>query len=94
MTDPLEIRYAKIQERLEPCVTELNTKNKTVKIALENNLDIIVAKLKKNIAEKNNYSILFILDESQLEDKLWPILKENKSINYLEKKIINVFNFN
>ena len=29
------------------------TKNKTVKIALENNLDIIVAKLKKNIAEKN-----------------------------------------
>ncbi len=30
-----------------------NTKNKTVKIALENNLDIIVAKLKKNIAEKN-----------------------------------------
>ena len=30
-----------------------DTKNKTVKIALENNLDIIVAKLKKNIAEKN-----------------------------------------
>ena len=30
MTDPSEIRYAKIQERLEPCVTELNTKNKTV----------------------------------------------------------------
>jgi TolC family type I secretion outer membrane protein len=28
-------------------------KNKTVKIALENNLDIMVAKLKKNIAEKN-----------------------------------------
>ena len=33
--------------------TPPNTKNKTVKIALENNLDIIVAKLKKNIAEKN-----------------------------------------
>ena len=30
-----------------------DTKNKIVKIALENNLDIIVAKLKKNIAEKN-----------------------------------------
>ena len=30
-----------------------DTKNKTVKIALEKNLDIIVAKLKKNIAEKN-----------------------------------------
>ena len=30
-----------------------DTKNKTVKIALDNNLDIIVAKLKKNIAEKN-----------------------------------------
>ena len=30
-----------------------DTKSKTVKIALENNLDIIVAKLKKNIAEKN-----------------------------------------
>ncbi len=29
------------------------TKNKTVKLALENNLDIIVAKLKKNIAKKN-----------------------------------------
>jgi len=33
--------------------TPPDTKNKTVKIALENNLDIIVAKLKKNIAEKN-----------------------------------------
>ena len=33
--------------------TPPETKNKTVKIALENNLDIIVAKLKKNIAEKN-----------------------------------------
>ena len=33
--------------------TPPNTKNKTVKIALENNLDIVVAKLKKNIAEKN-----------------------------------------
>ncbi len=33
--------------------TPPNTKNKTVKIALENNLDIIAAKLKKNIAEKN-----------------------------------------
>ena len=32
MTDPSEIRYAKIQERLEPCVTELNIKNKTVKV--------------------------------------------------------------
>ena len=32
MTDPSEIRYAKIQESLEPCVTELNTKNKTVKV--------------------------------------------------------------
>jgi DNA invertase Pin-like site-specific DNA recombinase len=42
-----------------------------------------------NIAEKNNYSILFLLDESDLEEKLWPILKENKAINYLEKKIIN-----
>lgn len=30
-----------------------DTKNKVIKIALENNLDIIVAKLKKNIAEKN-----------------------------------------
>ncbi len=30
-----------------------DTINKTVKIALDNNLDIIVAKLKKNIAEKN-----------------------------------------
>ena len=30
-----------------------DTKNKTVKIALDNNLEIIVAKLKKNIAEKN-----------------------------------------
>ena len=30
-----------------------DTKNKIIKIALENNLDIIVAKLKKNIAEKN-----------------------------------------
>ena len=30
-----------------------DTKNKVVKIALENNLDIIVANLKKNIAEKN-----------------------------------------
>ncbi len=30
-----------------------DTKNQVVKIALENNLDIIVAKLKKNIAEKN-----------------------------------------
>ena len=30
-----------------------NTKNKIIKLALENNLDIIVAKLKKNIAEKN-----------------------------------------
>ncbi len=30
-----------------------NSKNKTVKIALENNIDIIVAKLKKNIAKKN-----------------------------------------
>ena len=30
-----------------------DTKNKIVKIALENNLDIIVAKLKKNIAKKN-----------------------------------------
>ena len=29
------------------------TKNKIIKLALENNLDIIVAKLKKNIAEKN-----------------------------------------
>ena len=29
MTNPSEIRYAKIQERLEPCVTELNIKNKT-----------------------------------------------------------------
>ena len=36
MTDPLEIRYAKIQERLEPCVTELNIKNKTVKVPLKN----------------------------------------------------------
>jgi hypothetical protein len=26
MTDPSEIRYAKIQERFEPCVTELNKK--------------------------------------------------------------------
>ena len=33
--------------------TPPDTKNKTVKIALENNLDIKVAKLKKNIAEKN-----------------------------------------
>ena len=33
--------------------TPPDTKNKTVKIALENNLDIIVAKLKKNIAKKN-----------------------------------------
>ena len=33
--------------------TPPDTKNKTIKIALENNLDIIVAKLKKNIAEKN-----------------------------------------
>ena len=33
--------------------TPPDTKNKTVKIALDNNLDIIVAKLKKNIAEKN-----------------------------------------
>ena len=33
--------------------TPPDTKNKTVKIALKNNLDIIVAKLKKNIAEKN-----------------------------------------
>ena len=32
MTDPSEIRYAKIQEKLEPCVTELNTKTKTVKV--------------------------------------------------------------
>ena len=32
MTDPLEIRYAKIQERLEPCVTELNVKKKTIKV--------------------------------------------------------------
>ena len=32
MADPSEIRYAKIQEKLEPCVTELNTKNKTVKV--------------------------------------------------------------
>ena len=32
MNDPSEIRYAKIQEKLEPCVTELNTKNKTVKV--------------------------------------------------------------
>ena len=32
MTDPLEIRYAKIQERFEPCVTELNKKNKTVRV--------------------------------------------------------------
>mgnify|MGYP001296639772 CR=1 FL=1 len=39
--------------------TPPDTKNKTVKIALENNLDIIVAKLKKNIAEKN-----FTLKES------------------------------
>ena len=30
-----------------------DTKNKTVKIALESNLDIILAKLKKKIAEKN-----------------------------------------
>ncbi len=30
-----------------------DTKNKTVKIALENNFDIIIAKLKKNIAQKN-----------------------------------------
>ena len=35
MTDPLEIRYAKIQERLEPCVTELNIKNKIVKANTE-----------------------------------------------------------
>ena len=33
--------------------TPPDTKNKIVKIALENNLDIIVAKLKKNIAKKN-----------------------------------------
>ena len=30
-----------------------DNKNKTVKIALENNFDIIIAKLKKNIAQKN-----------------------------------------
>ncbi len=33
--------------------TPPDTKNKIIKIALENNLEIIVAKLKKNIAEKN-----------------------------------------
>ena len=32
MTDPTEIRYANIQEKLEPCVTELNVKKKTIKV--------------------------------------------------------------
>jgi DNA invertase Pin-like site-specific DNA recombinase len=59
------------------------------KFLFSKNNDSEVQKKEINIAEKNNYSILFLLDETELEDKLWPILKENKSVNYLEKKITN-----
>jgi len=51
--------------------------------------DSEIQKKEINIDEKNKYSILFLLDESEMEDKLWTILKENKQINYLEKKIVN-----
>ena len=44
MTDPSKIRYAKIQERLEPCVTELNTKNKTVKVIGIYQLSFVILK--------------------------------------------------
>lgn len=40
-----------------------------------------------NVAEKNNFNILFLLDDDNLEERLWNILKENKTVNYLQKKI-------
>ena len=60
MTDPSEIRYAKIQERLEPCVTELNTKNKTVKV--DWHIPIDFCHTKGTIAHGGTVS--FILDAS------------------------------
>ena len=42
------------------------------------------------IAEKNNYSIVFLLDQSDLEDKLWPILKENNQITYLRREMTKI----
>ena len=43
-----------------------------------------------NIAEKHEYHILFILDESELEEKLWPILKKNEKINYLRRDMSQI----
>ena len=60
MTDPSEIRYAKIQERLEPCVTELNTKSKTVKV--DWHIPIDFCHTKGTIAHGGTVS--FILDAS------------------------------
>ena len=60
MTDPSEIRYAKIQERLKPCVTELNTKTKTVKV--DWHIPIDFCHTKGTIAHGGTVS--FILDAS------------------------------
>jgi len=60
MTDPSKIRYAKIQEKLEPCVTELNTKNKTVKV--DWHIPIDFCHTKGTIAHGGTVS--FILDAS------------------------------
>jgi len=39
------------------------------------------------VAEKHDYAIVFLLDQSELEEKLWPILKDNKKVNYLRREV-------
>ena len=62
--------------------------------AIDGSKKILITKDKSNeileikIANKYNYQLIFIIDESLLEEKLWPSLKSKEKVIYIQRENI------